>query len=128
MLWLYIRFEGVTNMTKPILRENDIGLMKIDELNYIVLAKDEKRLGVQLYKTQSLNTQTMWYGLTQYALPSFEIALQSFNHRIHIDYKKMFDQSKSELEYYKKYITEKMEHYIGLLEDQELTIEDLEEI
>ena len=114
-------------MNKPILRKEDLGLMQISDIIYMVLAKDEKRLGVQLYKTQTLNIQTMGYGETQYALPSFEIALANFNKRIHIDYKKKFEEQVRETNELRKYIREKLRHFIDLEKCGDLITEDLEE-
>jgi hypothetical protein len=113
---------------QPILRENDIGLMKISDIIYMVLAKDEKRLGVQLFKTQTLNIQTNGYGETQYALPSFEIALKNFNHRIHIDYHKKMVDVQNEFNSFRRYIREKLRDFIKNDEEGYHSIGDIEEL
>lgn len=114
--------------TQPTLRENDLGLMKISDIIFMVLAKDEKRLGVQLYKTQTLNIETNGYGETQYALPSFEIALKNFNHRIHIDYHKKMVDVQNEYNTFRRYMREKFREFINNNKEDMFDINDIEEL
>ena len=114
-------------MKQPILRSNDIAIVKENDLNYMVLAKDRIYEGEQLYKVQSFNSQTKGYGHTDYSL-SFDNAIQRLNKRgFQQDYREKYRSMCATYTLNKKYHKESLEHLLGLHNEEMLSEEDFEE-
>jgi hypothetical protein len=63
------------------LNPNIIAVCKLDNISYMVLAKDGYKDGKPFYKVHVYNSETGGYGWTQYGM-SFENALKHFSQRV----------------------------------------------
>jgi hypothetical protein len=123
------------------LRKNEIGLIQVDNHLYYVLRRDMVNTnGEQLYKVGNWNSETNGFGLNKYAL-SFDNAIINLFSRVNSQLSKKFIYTEQENitkhaideieinneNMLRKYIREKLRHYIGLMKEDMLSIEDIEE-